>query len=49
VTELHNEECLIFLYTRYYSFDKINKDELGGACRMYVGRGEMHKGIGAEI
>jgi hypothetical protein len=49
VTELHNEECHIFLRTRYYAFDKINKDETGGACGMYVGRGEVHEGIGAEM
>jgi len=46
---MRNEECHIFLCTRYFSFDKINKDEMGGACVMYVGRGEVHNGIGAEM
>ena len=48
MTELHNEECHIFLHTRY-AFDKINKDETGGTCGMCGGRGEVHEGIGAEM
>ena len=35
--KLHNEELL----TQYYSGDKIEKNEMGGACSMY-GEEERH-------
>jgi hypothetical protein len=49
VTESLNEECHIFLRTKYYSVDEINEDELGGVCSMCVGKGEAHEGIAGEM
>jgi hypothetical protein len=34
--ELHNEE-LYDRYSKYYSGDQIEKNEMGGACSMYRG------------
>ena len=42
--KLHNEE-LNDLYSSYCSGDKIEKNEMGGACGMYGGGGEAYTGF----
>jgi len=33
--KLHNEELRIFMLTQYCAVGKIEKNEMGGACRVY--------------
>jgi hypothetical protein len=40
--KLHDIYCS---YTRYFLRDQIEEDEMGGACGMYWGKGEMHTGF----
>jgi len=36
---------MICILTQYCSGDKIEKNEMGGACSMYGGRGEVCEGF----
>jgi len=42
VFDAHNEELTDVLLAKYYSGNQIEKNEMGGACSTYGGRGEVH-------
>ena len=45
--KLHNEE-LNDLYSQYCAGDKIEKNEMGGACGRYEGRERCAQGFGGQ-
>ena len=46
--KLHNEELNSVLLTQYCVVDKIEKNEMGGACGTYGGRERCAQGFGGE-
>ena len=42
VFDAHNEELTDVLLAKYYSGNQIEKNEMGGACSTYGGRGEAY-------
>jgi len=40
--------CTSVLFTRYFSEDQIEKNEMSGACRAYGGKQRCMQGFGGE-
>ena len=39
---------MICILTKYCSGDQVEKNEMGVACSMYGGKGEIYTGVGGE-
>jgi hypothetical protein len=46
--KLHNEELNDVLFTQYFSGDKIEKNEMGGACSAHIREERRVQGLGGK-